>query len=376
MTCRFCGAWEFGKEAKMISVPEARQALKAGRQSGYFITTFTGGEPLMHPDFCDILEYAHSLGYWIVVTTNGLMLREEILKSLKKCRALVRVSLHTLDAEQHREITGTNTLEQVLDNLSMLHKNNVSFSIGSTIFDENITQIGKLAELAWKEGALFIRYTPVVSIRGAEDMLLLPAFFKRMLECISDLSVMNLELLEHGIPQPRFRQELLDCMLTRRCAAGSRQHIIFDSSGRVVSCSFLPENMGLCSGYDGEAADRFQQVHQKMDDFHEKVLKGNLNGRCGDCRFAGSCLGGCLTTKLAYGLKPCAEQPVCVREIIEDILEKYSPEQKDRLIDYWSVDFRKKSTGAEKSKYCMRHLPIWQLTFRCGINRSLYELHC
>ena len=77
MKCSFCGAWEYGREHAYITLADAEKALDAGRKSGYRITTLTGGEPAIHPGYCEILETAHKKGYWTVVTTNGLYLDKE-----------------------------------------------------------------------------------------------------------------------------------------------------------------------------------------------------------------------------------------------------------------------------------------------------------
>lgn len=105
MKCSFCGAWEYGREHAYITLADAEKALDAGRKSGYRITTLTGGEPAIHPGYCEILETAHKKGYWTVVTTNGLYLDEEIIKAYKRCRTLAEGD--SITAEKLLDIFGT-----------------------------------------------------------------------------------------------------------------------------------------------------------------------------------------------------------------------------------------------------------------------------
>lgn len=178
MKCSFCGAWEYGREHAYITLADAEKALDAGRKSGYRITTLTGGEPAIHPEYCRILKAAHRKGYWTVVTTNCLHLDEEIIKAYKRCRTLVRISLHTLDDKLHERMTGTDSLAVILDNINELRTACVRISIGCTVTAENIGEMEKLAAFAWDSGAEFIRYTPVVGIRGAAGQIMDNSFFK------------------------------------------------------------------------------------------------------------------------------------------------------------------------------------------------------
>lgn len=253
MKCSFCGAWEYGREHAYITLADAEKALDAGRKSGYRITTLTGGEPAIHPGYCEILETAHKKGYWTVVTTNGLYLDKEMIKTYRRCRTLVRISLHTLDDKLHERMTGTDSLAVILDNINELRTACVRIGIGCTVTAENIGEMEKLAAFAWDSGAEFIRYTPVVGIRGAAGQIMDNSFFKEILRSISLMTIANSGFMEKENRDIGFLRGMMELMLTRKCAGGSRRHIIYDCHGTVVPCSFPPEDMGLCCRREGQA---------------------------------------------------------------------------------------------------------------------------
>lgn len=252
MKCSFCGAWEYGREHAYITLADAEKALDAGRKSGYRITTLTGGEPAIHPGYCEILETAHKKGYWTVVTTNGLYLDKEMIKTYRRCRTLVRISLHTLDRRLHERMTGTDSLAVILDNINELRTAGVRIGIGCTVTAENIGEMEKLAAFAWDSGAEFIRYTPVVGIRGAAGQIMDNSFFKEILRSISLMTIANSGFMENDNKDMGFLRGIMEFMMTRKCAGGSKQHIIYDCHGTVVPCSFLHEGMGLCCGREGQ----------------------------------------------------------------------------------------------------------------------------
>ena len=64
----------------------------------------TGGEPLLRPDFFEILGYAHQLGYHWGMTTNGTLITKDIAHKLAQCgMSTVSVSIDGLP-ETHDEL--------------------------------------------------------------------------------------------------------------------------------------------------------------------------------------------------------------------------------------------------------------------------------
>ena len=372
MKCSFCGAWEYGKEQHYITASKAEEALDAGRKSGYRITTLTGGEPTIHPEFCSIIEYAHQKGYWTVVTTNGVHATGQMVETFQRCRTLVRISLHTLDREKHKALTGTDTLPEILENIRILREKGVRTGIGCTVTAANQEEMESLAEFAWNKGAEFIRYTPVVGIRGAAGMKPETEFFQDILSRISRMTIRNYNLLEREEKELSFLKNIMEYMLTRKCAGGSKQHIIYDCHGTVVPCSFLPETMGLCCSEDSASCirEQFQIVQDNMNHFLDSRYAEKLEGRCHTCDFRKSCMGGCLTMKIPLGLDPRAEQPVCLLQMIQAISQNLTEEELKILYGCWCSSFLKKTGTKDKDKTCVRRLPIWELAFRRGQNRS------
>ena len=381
MKCSFCGAWEYGREHAYITLADAENALDAGRKSGYRITTLTGGEPAIHPEYCTILETAHEKGYWTVVTTNGLYLDEEIINTYRRCRTLVRISLHTLDEKLHERLTGTDSLPKILDNINKLRKAGVRLGIGCTVTEENRGEMENLAGFAWDSGAEFIRYTPVVGIRGAAGQRMDRDFFREILRTIALMTITNSGSMEKEDRDISFLRGIMELMLTRKCAGGSRQHIIYDCHGTVVPCSFLPEDMGLCCRREGQAAgdkadpaaeiqERIRTVRGNMDMFLASDRADSLQGQCNTCRFRKSCMGGCLTMKLPLDLEVTDEQPVCLLQLMKELEDEFSEDEQRILYGCWAGSFLRKSGAHDKERTCMRRLPIWELNFRRGQMRG------
>ena len=83
--------------------------------------TFSGGEPLMQPDFLEAaLKACKATGMHTAVDTCGFA-RPETMWRIMKLTDLILFDLKMVDAERHRKITGVSN-EMILENLSMLVK--------------------------------------------------------------------------------------------------------------------------------------------------------------------------------------------------------------------------------------------------------------
>jgi len=84
--------------------------------------TFGGyGEPLLHPDFPEMLEAAATLKVPLTVTTNGLLLDEQMASYLLAAGVdWVFVSLDTVHAQAYKGARNADGLEQVLENARRL----------------------------------------------------------------------------------------------------------------------------------------------------------------------------------------------------------------------------------------------------------------
>jgi len=68
------------------------------------------GEPLVHPDFCEMLRIAQeaNVAERIETTTNASLLSREVAEKLVECQLdYARVSIYASDQERHRAITGS-----------------------------------------------------------------------------------------------------------------------------------------------------------------------------------------------------------------------------------------------------------------------------
>ena len=81
----------------------------------------SSGEALLHRHYVPYLRYAKSLGLWASTTTNAALLEQPMADALIREKLdLLILSVYSSDPHEHLKYTGTNTFDQVVQNIRYL----------------------------------------------------------------------------------------------------------------------------------------------------------------------------------------------------------------------------------------------------------------
>ena len=99
LSCDFCHGTK--REKAFISEERFRTAALRLRTFADFLYFHLMGEPLLHPELKTFFEIANEMGYKVIITTNGTLLKEKD-KILLSSPALhkVSISLHCYEANK------------------------------------------------------------------------------------------------------------------------------------------------------------------------------------------------------------------------------------------------------------------------------------
>src|SRR5262245_42629968 len=123
LSCTHCFAGELPRNQHPLSVREMAELFADLARLGSFRLGLTGGEPLLRKDLFEILDAATDAGLHPCLTTNALLLTEEIARELGR-RPLVwlNVSLEGPTAEVNDAVRGIGTFDAVLQKLELLRR--------------------------------------------------------------------------------------------------------------------------------------------------------------------------------------------------------------------------------------------------------------
>ncbi|MCZ2458768.1 MAG: GTP 3',8-cyclase MoaA [Chitinophagales bacterium] len=137
LRCTYCNPVDLPKgyfsQANKMSVDEIDTIAGTFVQLGINKIRLTGGEPLVRKDAKEIIRRLSKYPVELVITTNGVFVHEFLETFQNAGIRSVNVSLDTLKRERNALITGRNEFDRVLQNISLLLKNNFQVKINTVI---------------------------------------------------------------------------------------------------------------------------------------------------------------------------------------------------------------------------------------------------
>ena len=242
LKCVHCFAGELPRKEEPLSLSELDDLFAQMAAMGTFRLGLTGGEPLLRKDLFEIIDLALSHGLCPCVTTNGLLITEEIARQFgKRELAWLNVSLEGATAATNDPIRGSGTFDRVVEQLRILRKH-CRFTLAFTIMSTNLHEVQACARLAEELGAGTAVFRPLYPVGVARHHLDLMPTFQQYSDALLELESMRDEHLDlnHIDPfSPARRQKAsANTCQNHGCGAGNTVCSV-SVSGDVSPCSFL-----------------------------------------------------------------------------------------------------------------------------------------
>ncbi|WP_096362465.1 radical SAM protein [Streptococcus intermedius] len=135
--------------------------------------TITGGEPLVHEHWLDILGYAKKNFPIVELFTNAVLFSE---KSIKKLSSLfgdldfIQVSLDGLRTTYKKQ-RGSDDFQKVIENIKLIVKYNLNIRVNMTITHLNIEEMIDVYELVDSIGITSFSISPVYPLRRGKKLV-------------------------------------------------------------------------------------------------------------------------------------------------------------------------------------------------------------
>ncbi len=130
------------------------------------------GEPMVHPDFLEIVKLAKDTGAEVKMTTNGMMLTRERAEALFDLQVdRINISVDGITPDSYSDVRVHGDLDRVIQNLRYLHQLKIRkvgrhakpmFAIAFVAMKSNIDELPELPRLASYVGAWDIKVSNVV----------------------------------------------------------------------------------------------------------------------------------------------------------------------------------------------------------------------
>ncbi|MGC9155829.1 MAG: mycofactocin radical SAM maturase [Ferrimicrobium sp.] len=315
LSCRHCLSSSGRPDPGELDFEACRDVLDDLHAMGVFYLNIGGGEPMLHPSFFEIIEYADAVGLGVKFSTNGTRLNQEAARRIAKLQYCnVQVSVDGATASVNDAIRGAGSFDRAIWALENLAKAGVQGTKLSVVVTKgSIVQLDALQALGTRFGAQ-LRLTRLRPSGRAQDCYeelalddgeqrLLYDYLLRHPEIQTADSFFHLNPLGTSLPGLNF------------CGAG-RVVCLIDPVGDVYACPFTIHPDFRAGSLRN---DRLMTIWRDAPLFRELRAEAPAEG-CRSCAAYARCHGGCLAAKFFTGRSLAGADPSCVRSVTNPVM--------------------------------------------------------
>ncbi len=300
--CKHCGS-RAGENLKLedeLTTEEIKKILQdiANKyDSREILINVTGGEPLLRQDLFRVMEFANKLGYYWGMTTNGILINDEIIEKMKQTgMSTISISLDGLEKshDEFRQVKGS--YKKIIENVKKLNKANFLnyLQITTVVNKSNINELEQLYNeiLALQiDSWRILNMEPIGRTADNQDLLLNGNEYKTLLNFIKEKRKKSNFDITYGCSHflgMKYEKEVRNHMFF--CIAGFITASIL-YNGDIYVCPSVERRKELIQG--NIRTDDFVDVWENKFKWFRSLDKLKCE-KCENCNEWKYCLGGSL----------------------------------------------------------------------------------
>jgi radical SAM protein with 4Fe4S-binding SPASM domain len=292
--CKHCYNESGSEHEKFFDFNVLKKVLDGLYENGVYIIELTGGEPLLHPDFRDIVEYALKKFELVAIITNGYLISEELLDSLVtyKDKLIFQVDLHGTRVYMDWFCDKKGAFDKIKKNIELITERDYFLRVIMIVTKLNYNQIIETVTLAKqlssypKKTARAINYT--IGLSGFVPQGRVTKSPEILFDHESMISANN-ELYKAKKEFGNFIFELPDNILKElnnqcNCGAGTRT-LVITPTGDIKLCPMADDSVIFGNVYKNKITEIFSK---KCCNEFVDLQKPNPE-TCGNCKYLFFC---------------------------------------------------------------------------------------
>ena len=175
LACRHCWITPTRQTAlnggKQIRTEYVHKAIHEARPMGLQAVKLTGGEPVLHPQFRDIVSMLDDENLVISIETNGTLIDNDLAGFLKQRKhvSFISVSLDGADEKTHESLRAVRgSFEQAISGIRNLVDQGFRPQLICTLHRGNVSQMGEVIKLAEDLGCGSLKFNHVQKMGRGE----------------------------------------------------------------------------------------------------------------------------------------------------------------------------------------------------------------
>lgn len=307
LSCRFCY-----NSQKPIDSTLVKKIIHNLVKEGVPEIVLTGGEPLVHKDFTNIVQWCSKVFRKVMLQTNGTLIDDSISKLLATLGIYeVNVSVHG-SPRTHDGLTLVHGSHLAAINaLKRLIALGIRVSSNFVMTSENIDELGYNIDYLYQIGVrcmTLTRFTPAGTGSKNIDLTL---SLEKIINAINLANSMKCSranltiLLANSMPRCALPDSL--SAYCEHCHFGASRFYV-DTAGNVMVCGMSRVKVGNI------IETSFSEMKSKSPIFANHILGLNVPDTCKQCDDFSRCRGGCRAAAMAHSGDLHGRDPYAVKE--------------------------------------------------------------
>lgn len=321
LNCRHCFVADNDqKRHDMFSLEESRIFIKELVNCGVNEVHLTGGEPLTHPGFMQILQEITDAGLSIErIITNGLLVNEELFEKLRALNQSPMFAVSFDGLGKHEWLRNTPNIEQkTLDKIKLIKDAGFDVSVQMSLHRGNIDSVWDTVQYLEEMGIRYMRMMRTgeaprwlkykdLSLSAEEYYDFALDFIEKYIKANGKISISIWEVLwydNHRKIKVRPFNKKADSDKQPACT-DAHFNFFVGSTGEVSPCIPLSGGLmarGISMGNVKSVSLQSILSDSPLTQHTFKTLRDlwDVNSQCNECKYKYLCCGGCRA--IAYGL--------------------------------------------------------------------------
>ena len=300
LKCDFCyvGDRNYGE----LNTPDIKKLLfKIYHEAKVPSVSFTGGEPLLRKDICQLIECASKIGLWTNLITNGTLINRNLVKELKKAGlSSAQVSIEGPNHNIHDRITGVaGSFDATIEGIKLLLNAEIPVHTNTTVSRNNLNYLEDIMLLAKRIGLDRFSMNLIIPCGAASDKKDLWVSYSEISDYVLKLKHQaaqeNIKFLWYSpVPMCKFNP-IAHGFGNKSCAAVTGL-LSIDPMGNIIPCSSWRTPVG-------------HLLKENFRDIWRSAVMGYFRNvdyapdTCHQCVQFDACKGACPLYWQAYGLE-------------------------------------------------------------------------
>ncbi len=314
------------KAKTAISKENFNRVVNMARKENTEYLVIGGGEPMMHPNILNMVEYAADNGLKVKIETNGMLLTKEKLEVLSKSIFQINISMDGINSKTHNKIRQANAFNNAIEGITYARQLGIDVAIWSVIMRDNANEALEIISLAKSLGVnkvSFLYATPVgAGYKNKDKILMDPIKYYEMFRAIKSTSAdMQIRIAPYTVPFDKiheFEKEYLPEIGSVSCMIYDKSIIHIDPEGDIFPCVLLLHRKEFSMG--NVARNNELSRILRWDDNKWAMVLRSLDSHKADAKKEGyeeaGCIGLCLASntkideRMSHGLPICPSKTI------------------------------------------------------------------